>query len=172
MRTLVGVLLAVLPSCVGSSVPGGAITGTPRPPGASGSGVDPTAGEIKVAPWGWTLDNLRVAPARMASTTDRETIRRALREELGAILACYERARRDAPDLRGVVRTRFIIELDGRPRKVEAHGMDLMMTACLRDLIASMLFPEPTAVPVRVDMPFAFSPPVGSEPLAGIDRPD
>jgi hypothetical protein len=172
MRTLVGVVLAVLPSCVGSSVPGGAITGTPRPLGAAGSGVDPTAGEIRIAPWGWTIDNLRSGAARMASTTDRETIRRAFREELGAILDCYEQGRRDDPDLHGVVQIRFVIELDGRPRKVEARGMDLMVASCLRAIVASTLFPEPGIVPLRIDVPFAFTPPVVSEPVAGIDRPD
>jgi hypothetical protein len=171
MRTLVGVVLAVLSACAGVGSPG-PITGSPRPVGSSSSGVDPTAGEIRVAPWGWTIDNLRSGAARMASTTDRETIRRAFREELGAILLCYERGRRDDPDLQGVVKVRFVIELDGRARKVEAHGMDLMVAACLRDVLASTMFPEPGIVPLRIDVPFAFSPPVVSEPLAGIDVPD
>jgi hypothetical protein len=140
MRSLMGAFVIALAACVGSGSPG-AITGTPRPLGASGSGVDPTAGEIKVAPWGWTIDNVRSSRARMASTTDRETIRRAFREELGAILACYERGRRDDPDLRGIVRARFII---------------------------AMMFPEPSSVPVRVDMPFAFSPPPDLEPIAEV----
>jgi hypothetical protein len=167
MRSLMGAFVIALAACVGSGSPG-AITGTPRPLGASGSGVDPTAGEIKVAPWGWTIDNVRSSRARMASTTDRETIRRAFREELGAILACYERGRRDDPDLRGIVRARFIIELDGRTRKVEAYGLDPMVAGCLRDIIFSMMFPEPSSVPVRVDMPFAFSPPPDLEPIAEV----
>jgi hypothetical protein len=111
---------------------------------------------------------VRSSRARMASTTDRETIRRAFREELGAILACYERGRRDDPDLRGIVRARFIIELDGRTRKVEAYGLDPMVAGCLRDIIFSMMFPEPSSVPVRVDMPFAFSPPPDLEPIAEV----
>jgi hypothetical protein len=163
MRSALGVVLAVLPACAGVSSPGSA-----RPMVAAGSSVDPTAGDIRVTPWGWTLDNIS-SGATNISPLDREEIRRTLREELGAILLCYQRARRDRPDLEGVVRAVFTIELDGRTRKVDTHGVDPMFAACLRNLIATALFPSPTSVPLRVELSLAFSPPLDSEPLAEVE---
>lgn len=160
------VLSLVLAGCAGSSeYTSGAITGQPRPEGITNTATDPTAGEIKILAVGPAIQNIMspTAMAPMASQTDREAIRRIVREELGAILECYQRALKDEPTLSGTVNLRWILQDDGRAHKVEASGMDLHVASCIASLVRSMQFEPPASVPLRIDFPFAFRPFVVAE---------
>jgi hypothetical protein len=160
------VLSVVLAGCAGSSeYTAGAITGQPRPEGIDNTATDPTAGEIKILAVGPAMQNILspTAMAPMASQTDREAIRRIVREDLGAILECYQRALKHEPTLAGTVHLRWIIQANGRPQKVEASGMDLNVASCLAALVRSMQFEAPASVPLRIDFPFAFRPFVVAE---------
>jgi hypothetical protein len=159
MRGIEPVVCLALASCVGSGSHHtvGNITGNLRPSDVGEEQTDPTAGEIRVSP---VMATLGVAvPAPMASTTDREIIRSTVRENLGGLIFCYERVQKDEPDLHGTVMTRFIIETDGRVRKVEAYGMEPLVAACIAETMRATLFPPPSMGRLQVVFPFTFSPP-------------
>jgi hypothetical protein len=116
---------------------------------------DPTAGEIAIRPLGWWLE-LLVKPSRLASTTDREEIRRTVRESAAEIADCYLRELDDQPALTGTVRTRFVIDLKGRVRKVYTSGLDLQVAACIASILRGAQFREPSTAALEVTMPFSF----------------
>src|SRR5688572_12024742 len=95
------------------------ITGSPRPNGIYNSESDPTAGKIKMLAVGGALKNVLNPP----TSTEREEIRRAVREELGAIVDCYQQELKHDPALTGTVNLRFFINHDGRVDNttMEAH---------------------------------------------------
>jgi hypothetical protein len=163
-----GVVLSIVlaAGCGGassSSRGAGPITGSPRPSGIYNSETDPTAGKIKLLAVGATFDNVTNPP----TSTEREEIRRAVREELGAIVDCYQQELKHDPALTGTVNLRFIINLDGRVDNttMEAHGLHMNVALCVREIVRSIAF-SPPVVPLRVDFPFGFRPVLAKASLA------
>jgi hypothetical protein len=150
------VLSVVLAGCAGTPASVGPVVGTPRPAILDSEVGDPTAGEIEVRPLDWSLNVMR-APAYLGSTHDGEEIRRTLRGELGALLHCYHDARRQAPDLTGVVHMRFAVDTYGHVRKPHAYGLTLLMASCVREVVRSTQFRRPNGAGIEVNVRFPFA---------------
>jgi hypothetical protein len=168
MKTGVGMLLLIGVGCGGASASPslssrGPITGSPRPGGIYNSETDPTGGDIEMLAVGGAFENVHNRP----TNTEREVIRRAAREELGAIVDCYQQELRNDPALSGTVDLRFIINFDGRVDNttMEAYGLHMNVATCVREIVRSIWFPPP-AVPLRVDFPFTFRPVLAEPSLA------
>jgi outer membrane biosynthesis protein TonB len=90
---------------------------------------------------------------------DKAEIRRAIKQHMSAISACYEKALPNSPGLAGRLLVQFFIERDGSVSHSSASGIDPVVDQCVADVIKSIQFPAPKGGGgVQVNYPFNFQP--------------
>ncbi|HEX7602845.1 MAG TPA: AgmX/PglI C-terminal domain-containing protein, partial [Polyangiaceae bacterium] len=91
-----------------------------------------------------------------------ELIQRIVRSHFGDFKRCFEVALRTAPGLRGTVRVKFVIGLDGHVSSAADSGAstlpDPTVVACVAHAFESIEFPSPEGGVVTVVYPIIFSP--------------
>jgi hypothetical protein len=144
--------------------------------GLSGVG-DPGTG----SPWGTTIGTWRSgtssgqppqAQGGQADVKGRlppEVVRRIVRQHLGKMRLCYERALTTKPNLQGRVSVRFVIAPDGRVRSASNAGSDLpdpAVVACVTAAFGALSFPRPEGGGVVVvTYPIVFRPGTPAAPV-------
>ena len=86
---------------------------------------------------------------------DKEQIRRVIRHHTGQIRSCYEKQHKTTPEIAGVVRVRFTIDLEGKVAEAKAKGIHRNVEGCLETTFRQFVFPPPPSN-VQVTYPFAF----------------
>ncbi|HLT40453.1 MAG TPA: AgmX/PglI C-terminal domain-containing protein [Enhygromyxa sp.] len=91
----------------------------------------------------------------------RDEIRLVVRAKLPQIRACFEAGLTSAPDLRGRVLLRFVIDPDGKAREIEVVDDQLghaSVTTCIVEQLPRWQFPRPRdGQSIAISYPFAFS---------------
>ncbi len=90
---------------------------------------------------------------------DIEQLRREMKNRVGALRSCYERALRRNPQLSGKLLLRFTIVPAGSITGVQLESDSLDdpdMSNCVRRLVLSWRFPAPQGGPMDVAFPFVF----------------
>jgi outer membrane biosynthesis protein TonB len=90
---------------------------------------------------------------------DKAEIRRAIKQHMSAIIACYEKALPSSPGIAGRMLVQFFIERDGSVSHSSASGIDPIVDACVADVIKGIKFSPPKGGGgVQVNYPFNFQP--------------
>jgi outer membrane biosynthesis protein TonB len=97
------------------------------------------------------------APA-MASSLDKEVIRRPIRVAMPKITRCYENQLAVNPKLEGRVTVQFTIASTGKVIEATATGVDDTLAACVAGVIRTLQFPRARSGTIRVSYPFEFRP--------------
>jgi len=87
-------------------------------------------------------------------------VRAGVEQGIGRVRACYERALKGSPELRGTVTVGWRIERDGAaatPTLVADSVGDPAMAACVVSAVGALRF-APSASTTEVEYPFAFQP--------------
>jgi hypothetical protein len=90
---------------------------------------------------------------------DVEQLRREMRNRVGALRSCYERALKRTPQLSGKLILRFTIVPAGTVTGVQLESDsldDADMASCVRRLALGWRFPAPQGGPMEVSFPFVF----------------
>src|SRR5215470_20297238 len=74
---------------------------------------------------------------------DKALIRRAIKTNIQAISACYEKELGDKPSLAGTLLVQFLIERDGTVTHASGSGVDPVVSSCVVDVIKAIKFPSP-----------------------------
>jgi hypothetical protein len=114
--------------------------------GAPSSGVSPSLGEGSLQISG------RLPP---------EIIRRVVRQHLGRLRFCYERALKASPALAGRVAVSFVIDRSGAVASATDAGSTLPsaeVVSCVVTSFSQLSFPRPEGGTVSVVYPLVFSP--------------
>jgi hypothetical protein len=87
-----------------------------------------------------------------------------LKAAQGGVLACYERALKTKPDLRGSVNVDFVVSTEGKVVHAEATSAedelpDEATTSCILSEIRKLEFPPPTGGRVFIHYPLKLEPP-------------
>ena len=102
---------------------------------------------------GWRRYTVLLPPG---ATSDRLGVARALRNNLGGIRSCYERAVRNAPTLAGRLSLRFTVGESGRARAVSADGLTSEVSACVESAVQRIVFPVPACGAESYEFPINF----------------
>jgi hypothetical protein len=102
------------------------------------------------------------APKR--GTLPKAVIDEKLKSVQPSIQACYERALKTAPELRGTVNVNFVVGEDGKVAHAEAIEVDGAVSdaatvECIVGEIKKLQFPEPSGGRVFLDYPLKLEPP-------------
>ena len=90
---------------------------------------------------------------------ERTEIKRVVRQQAPALLACYDAQLAKQPELRGTVSTQFFITPMGTVAASSASGVDATVATCVADVIKTVEFPKPKGGGgVQVSYPFTFRP--------------
>jgi hypothetical protein len=90
---------------------------------------------------------------------ERAEIKRVVRQQAPALLACYDTQLAKQSDLRGTVQTQFFIAPTGIVVASSASGVDPAVAVCIADLLKTVEFPKPKGGGgVQVSYPFTFRP--------------
>jgi outer membrane biosynthesis protein TonB len=175
MRTFV-VALAIAGCWRASDPPPAKPAPAPAPTGGAGYGG---TGYAQLGATGGVGDPLAVQPGQPIGTLsrnpavpsvstgtftshgdlDKADIRRAIKQHMSAISACYEKALPNSPGLAGRLLVQFFIERDGSVSHSSASGIDPVVDQCVADVIKSIQFPAPKGGGgVQVNYPFNFQP--------------
>lgn len=95
-------------------------------------------------------------PADPTCRADAGGVARALRNNLGGIRSCYERAVRNAPTLSGRLSLRFTVGESGRARAVSADGLTSEVSACVESAVQRIVFPVPACGAESYEFPINF----------------
>jgi hypothetical protein len=87
---------------------------------------------------------------------DAGAVARSLRNNLGGLRSCYERASRMNPALEGRVTLRFTVGTNGRAISSTASGMD-EINECLATSVRRIVFPVPACGVAEYSFPITFS---------------
>lgn len=91
---------------------------------------------------------------------DKAEIRRAIKQNISAISACYDKALPNSPGLAGRMLVQFFIDPSGTVTHSSASGIDPVVDQCVADVIRGIKFPAPKGGGgVQVNYPFNFSAP-------------
>jgi hypothetical protein len=86
-----------------------------------------------------------------------------LKEAQPAILACYERALKAKPDLRGMLNVDFVVSTEGKVVHAESTGEESLaddaVVRCILGEIEKLVFPPPTGGRVFINYPLKLEPP-------------
>ena len=89
-----------------------------------------------------------------------DVIERIVRQNFGRPRACYLSGLLDDPDLRGTVKTRFVIARDGTVKAATDAGSNLPdpgVISCVVNGFKALVFPAPESGLVVVDFPITFT---------------
>lgn len=100
----------------------------------------------------------RPAPETDTCDADAGAVARSLRGNLGGIRACYERAARSNPGLRGRLVIRFTVGDSGRATRVAVEGVDPALDQCVERAVTRMVFPPPTCGAADFEYPVTVTP--------------
>lgn len=90
---------------------------------------------------------------------EKAVIRHTVRDQLPAILACYDAQLPKLPGLRGTVQTQFFITPNGDVAASSGSGLAPEVAACVAEVIKKTTFPKPKGGGgVQVNYPFTFRP--------------
>jgi hypothetical protein len=116
-----------------------------------------------------------VGPGRLPP----EVITRIVRQNFGRFRLCYENGLRSNPEIRGTIKTKFVIGPSGETQSVTlADGSDLKdatTTACVMRGIGNLSFPQPEGGATTVVYPITFdsgtppNAPIGLVSIANFD---
>ncbi len=95
-------------------------------------------------------------PSNPACQADAGGVARALRNNLGGIRSCYERAVRNAPTLSGRIALHFTVGESGRARQVTASGMTPEVSTCVESAVQRIVFPVPACGAESYEFPINF----------------
>jgi len=95
-------------------------------------------------------------PTDPTCRTDANGVSRALRNNLGGIRSCYERAVRNAPNLSGRMSLRFTIGASGRANSVSASGLSPEVSTCVAAAVQRIVFPVPACGAEDYEFPINF----------------
>ncbi|HXK16786.1 MAG TPA: AgmX/PglI C-terminal domain-containing protein, partial [Polyangiaceae bacterium] len=107
------------------------------------------------------------APTR--GTLPKAVIDEKLKSAAPAIQACYERALKSKPELRGNVIVNFVVAPDGKVAHAEAAEgddalSDVPTVTCILGEIRKLVFPEPKGGRVFINYPLKLEPPTPAAP--------
>ena len=142
------------PSLVASNVPHANTLGRPT---LTQTGPGPDTGTLRdpVGP----RTQLVTRPEEPETDTcdgDAGAVARSLRNNLGGLRSCYERASRMNPALEGRVTLRFTVGTNGRAISSTASGMD-EINECLATSVRRIVFPVPACGVAEYSFPITFS---------------
>ncbi len=101
------------------------------------------------------------APEVESGEVDREALNRYVKARKAAIVACYEKELKRNPSMKGKVVVRFSIATSGRATEIEIEENTLgndAVSACIKAIIRTWVFPFKPESEVPVAFPFVFSP--------------
>jgi TonB family protein len=101
------------------------------------------------------------APEVESGEVDREALNRYVKARKAAIVACYEKELKRNPSMKGKVVVRFSISTSGRATEIEIEENTLgndAVSACIKAIIRTWMFPFKPESDVPVAFPFVFSP--------------
>jgi hypothetical protein len=91
----------------------------------------------------------------------RIVIRRVLRQHIADLRACYARGIATKPSLAGRLSLRFTIDPNGNTKdviSVTPSPLDVDVTPCVTNALASMNFPQPQGGSITMVYPLVFAP--------------
>lgn len=103
---------------------------------------------------------LKSGPTTVQGRLPPEVIQRIVEGTFVRIGSCYETLLRRNPTVSGTVAMAFAISKDGHPQDVRDDGstiVDSIFQACVADVFAGLLFPEPESKIVNVIYPIKLS---------------
>lgn len=87
-----------------------------------------------------------VGVAQVTPTLARSEVRRYVKRNVAKLAYCYETELLARPSLpAGAYVARFDVERDGRVTGARVSGVDPVVARCMRDVVAAIEFPRPTA---------------------------
>ena len=89
---------------------------------------------------------------------DAGAVARVVRNNLGAIRSCYERASRNNPALAGRLTLRFTVGESGRATSTHVQGVDPDLDQCVERAVQRWVFPVPACGAADYEYPVAVSP--------------
>jgi hypothetical protein len=101
------------------------------------------------------------APEVESGAVDREALNRYVKARKAAIVACYEKELKRNPTMKGKVVVRFSISTAGRATEIDIEENTLgndAVSACIKAIIRTWVFPFKPDSEVPVAFPFVFSP--------------
>jgi outer membrane biosynthesis protein TonB len=107
------------------------------------------------------------APTR--GTLPKAVIDEKLKSVNPAVQACYERALKAKPELRGIVSINFVVGTDGKVAHADASESDDQLSdeptvACILAEIRKLVFPPPSGGRVFINYPLRLEPPKTGAP--------
>ena len=118
-------------------------TPTAEPPSAPADEPESTSGTVDDGSGpAMVTQNSATTTAPAADVLDKEGIRRVIRTEIAAVLACYEEGLGRRPELAGKVTVSFQIEATGSVSTASASGLgDAQVETCVASVIEGLRFP-------------------------------
>jgi hypothetical protein len=101
------------------------------------------------------------APEVESGEVDRDALNRYVKARKAAIVACYEKELKRNPTMKGKVVVRFSISTSGRATEIDIEENTLgndAVSACIKAIIRTWVFPFKPESEVPVAFPFVFSP--------------
>lgn len=95
-------------------------------------------------------------PTDPVCRADAQGVARAIRQNIGGIRSCYERAVRNNPSLSGRLRLEFSVGESGRARAVSAQGLSPEVASCVELAVARIVFPRAQCGEDRYEFPIQF----------------
>jgi outer membrane biosynthesis protein TonB len=133
---------------------------------ASGSAAGDTADSAPVASQGSGSSTPSSPATDAASGTDRDlsNIQKIVADNRKPVRACYEKARKELPDLQGTLTITFVLDPNGAVKSAEPNQerSDIKnpdLVKCAIDVIKSLSFPKsPKGMETTVNYPYNFKP--------------
>jgi hypothetical protein len=146
-------------------------TPTDSTPASSASGEGGGKSEGSEAQWEGEKDAVSKPVARTAEETrTTEVIQKVVVDNRAAVRDCYDRGRKELPDLKGTMIIKFTLDPEGHVKKAELNmdGSTIKAPAivnCSIDAIKRIKFPASSrGMDTTVNYPFDFKPDGGGRP--------
>jgi TonB family protein len=143
-------------------------TSTNAPPSGGG---DTSSGGAADAKWeGEDKAAGKPVERTAAETRTTEVIQKIVLDNRQSVRDCYDRGRKDLPDLKGKLTIKFVLDPEGKVKTAELDmaGSDIKapaVTSCAIEAIRKMKFPPSSrGMDTTVNYPFDFKPDGGGRP--------